>query len=109
MSFRDRRVRRSMTDPVRGTFTKVSDYFPHPGRTPMQTMLTGYVEAPGVPRTSTELLASSNRNWADAATIPVLVDRADPSRCVALWEELPRFDGGASAARAAARNAAQED
>jgi hypothetical protein len=98
-----------MTDPVRGAFTPVSQYFPHPGRTPMQTMLTGYIEAPGVPRTTAELLAVSNHDWADAGTVPVLVDRADPSKWVALWKELPRFDGGASNARQAAEDAAERD
>jgi hypothetical protein len=38
-----------MKDPVRGEFRPTGSYFPHPGRVPMQEMLTGVVSAPGVP------------------------------------------------------------
>jgi len=95
-----------MKDPVVGTFTTVSEYFPHPGRTPMQTMLTGYLDADGVPRVPAETLAKIGRDRYASPTLPAIIDRADPRRFVIDWSTVPRFDGGAASARKAAEDAA---
>lgn len=98
-----------MKDPVRGEFRPTGSYFPHPGRTPMQEMLTGVVTAPGIGPTAGEALndlrhphgviASAYRSSA----LPVLVDRADPTRFVILWQEVGLRDY-----RAEARTQAQQ-
>jgi hypothetical protein len=95
-----------MKDPVAGRFTIVDEYFPHPGRTPMQTMLTGYLEADGVSRIPAETLAKLGRDRYASKELPAIIDRADPSRFVIDWSRVPRFDGGAASARKAAEDAA---
>lgn len=97
--------RRRMQDPVVGTFTVVSSYFPHPGRTPMQTMLTGYVDGPGIARTAGEALQHRDRDQTERV-LPATIDRAEPSNFRIEWSRVPKFDGGSAAARAAARRAA---
>jgi hypothetical protein len=108
MTFHDWRIRRKMKQPVRGTFTRVDWYSKNPSRVPMTTVLTGYVEAPDVPRTSTEVVADLNRDWGNNTQFPALVDREDPTHCVVLWKEVPKFSGGRERARRNAETAAEE-
>ncbi|MCU1528911.1 MAG: hypothetical protein JWP75_2674 [Frondihabitans sp.] len=96
---------RRMSDPVPGTFVKVDEYFPHPGRVPMQTMLTGYVEADGVPRTQAEVLQKPSHAFTD--TLPVTVDRTNPTVFVVRWNESHPSDGGAARAKGAAQAATE--
>ena len=91
-----------MRDPVRGEFRPTGSYFPHPGRVPMREMLTGVVTGPGVGPAPAEALNDLKRGRAIGRDVlPVLVDRADPSTMLVLWDELPPFDGRAEARRAA--------
>ena len=108
MSFHDWRIRRKMQQPVRGTFTRVDWYSKNPSRVPMITVLTGYVEAPGVPRTSTEVVADLNRDWGNNTQFPALIDRDDPTRFIVLWKEVPRFNSGRDRARRNAERAAEQ-
>ena len=73
-------LKRSMRDPVLGTFHVVDDYFPSPGRVPMRVMLTGFVQADGVPRTVAETLDNFNHDHTAIPALPALVDRSDPAR-----------------------------
>src|SRR5262245_14138815 len=93
MKWKDRRARHSMKDPVRGEFRKTGEYFPHPGRVPMQVMLTGVVTGPGIPPTPAEHLRNdfSGREF-ERDALPALIDRADPTRMVILWDEIPKPD-----------------
>lgn len=108
MKWKDRRVEHAMKDPVRGEFRKTGEYFPHPGRTPMQVMLTGVVSGEGIPPTPAEHLRNdlSGREF-DSDTLPALIDRADPTRFVILWDELPKPDPRQQALQEAARAAEQ--
>lgn len=89
-----------MTDPVRGEFRVTGSYYPHPGSTPIKTMLTGVVVADGVPPTPGEHLDLHVRGEF-RSSLPVLVDRADPTRFVVLWDEVPAPDPRADARRQA--------
>lgn len=104
MKWKDRRVTHAMKDPVRGEFRKTGEYFPHPGRTPMQVMLTGVVTAPGIPPTPAEHLRNdlSGREF-QGDTLPALIDRADPTRFVILWDEIPKPDPRQQALQEAAQ------
>ena len=88
-----------MKDPVRGEFRPTGSYFPHPGRVPMQEMLTGVVSAPGVPPAPGEALndLAGGHDGSMWPVLPALVDRAAPSRFVILWDELasPGYRGHA--------------
>jgi hypothetical protein len=108
MKWKDRRVTHSMQDPVRGEFRKTGEYFPHPGRTPMQVMLTGVVTGPGIPPTPAEHLRNdfSDREFV-SDTLPALIDRAEPTRFVILWDEISKPDPRQEALEQAAQVAEQ--
>jgi hypothetical protein len=84
-----RRAERKMTDPVRGVFRVTGFYDKNPHGTPPRTRVTGVITAPGVPPTVAECKADQRGRWAGASELPVLVDRADPTRFEVLWNELP--------------------
>jgi hypothetical protein len=109
MKWKDRMVKHSMKDPVRGEFHKTGEYFPHPGRVPMQVMLTGVVSGPGIPPTPAEHLRNdfSGREPGADDTFPALIDRADPAQFVILWDEIAKPDPRQEALQEAARVAAQ--
>ena len=109
MGFRDWRKRHAMQDPVRGEFHPTGSYYPHPGRVPMQEMLTGVVTAPGVPATPGEALNDlvHGHDGSFSDILPCLVDRADPSRFMVLWDEVLEPDARAEA-RSRAADAAEE-
>ncbi len=108
MGFKERRLRRSMRDPVRGEFRPTGSYFPHPGRVPMQEMLTGVVTGPGVGPVAGEAMNDLRHGRSIGRDVlPVLVDRADPSKMLVLWDELPAYDSRAEA-RQQAQQAAEQ-
>jgi hypothetical protein len=108
MGFKERRLRRSMRDPVRGEFRPTGSYFPHPGRVPMQEMLTGVVTGPGVGPVAGEAMNDLRHGRAiGRGVLPVLVDRADPAKMLVLWDELPAYDSRAEATQQAQQAAEQ--
>lgn len=104
MGLKDWRTRRGMTDPVPGEFRVSGTYYPHPGSTPVHTMLTGVVVADGVPPTPGEHL-DRHAIGEFRRTVPVLVDRADPTHFVVLWDEVAEVDPRAEARRRAEADA----
>lgn len=77
-----------MKDPIRGTFRVTGFYDAHPSSSPPGTRITGVITAPGIPATPAEHKTDSRGRWAGANELPVLVDRADPSRFAILWDEV---------------------
>jgi hypothetical protein len=71
----------------------------------MQEMLTGVVTAPGVAATPGEALNDlvHGHDGSFRDVLPCLVDRADPTRFVVLWDDVVEPD-----AQAEARNRAAE-
>jgi hypothetical protein len=74
----------------------------------MQVMLTGVVTAQGIPPTPAEHLRNdvSGREF-ESDTLPALIDRADPTRFVILWDEIPKPDPRQQALQQAAHVAEQ--
>ena len=105
MGLRDRWARHAIKDPVRGEFRVSGQYFTHPGSTPMRETLTGVVTGPGVPPTPGEHPDDRRGRRIGHDVLPALVDRADPTRFVILWDEIPVPDFRADA-REQARRAA---
>ena len=56
MGFKDRRLRHSLKDPVRGQFQVTGSYFAHPNGNSYREMLTGVVTGPGCMATAGEHL-----------------------------------------------------
>jgi hypothetical protein len=88
VSYRDWQAKRHMKDPVRGTFRVTGFYDAHPHSNPPGTRITGVITAPGIPATPAEHKTDAHGRWAGAQELPVLVDRADPSRFAVLWSEV---------------------
>ncbi len=111
MGWKDWRARQAMKDPVRGEFRPTGFYFPHPGRVPMQEMLTGVVTAPGIGPAAGEALNDLKHphgvSTLGRSVLPVLVDRADPARFVILWQEVGLRDYRAEAREQAQQAAAR--
>ena len=65
--------------------------------------MTGVVLAPGVPPTSVEVLndLAGGHNGTMYDRLPALVDRADPTRLLILWDEVTAPDEQADARRQA--------
>lgn len=103
MSLKDWRTKRRMADPVHGEFRVSGSYFPHPGSTPMRTMLTGVIVADGIPAAPAERM-DRNVLGEFRRSLPVLVDRAEPKPFVVLWDKVVPMD-----ARAEARECAEVD
>jgi hypothetical protein len=86
-----------MSDPVRGTalVADVNDWLLET-RTPYTLRATLVVEADGVPKTTVEHSELVNASTGDhllkwpeqGVTIPVTIDRADPTRVVIEWDDM---------------------
>lgn len=96
-----------MRDPVRGEFRISGEYFAHPRNSSFRSMLTGVVSAPGVVPTPGEHLDDGSGRRIGHDVLPVLVDRADPTRFSILWQEVPEPDFRAEARRRADQAAAR--
>jgi hypothetical protein len=83
MGFSDRRVKRKMKYPVRGTLrvSGITD------ARPPRVRVTGVITAPGVPATAVEYAAGEREPWTGVEEVAVLVDRSEPSRFLILWDE----------------------
>jgi hypothetical protein len=84
----DWRAKRHMQEPVRGVFRVSGFYDKHPNSSSFATQITGVIVAPGVPATPAEHKTDERGRWAGVQELPVLVDRADPSRFAILWDEV---------------------
>jgi hypothetical protein len=112
MGLGDWRAKHNMRDPVRGVFRVTGFYDKHPSSNPPGTRVTGVITAPGIPATPAEHKVDERGRWAAHQELPVLVDRADPSRFAILWAEVQNVswrDSEMSSAQAMADqfNAAQ--
>jgi hypothetical protein len=78
----DQRAMRHMKLPERGTLSvnKVHDGHSH-------TKITGVITAPGIRPTQVEHKVDERGRVTVGQVLPVLADRADPSRFVILWDE----------------------
>jgi hypothetical protein len=102
------RVKR-MSDPVRGTLKITVCAQPETaiGSASYSALVLGVVQGPGIEPTAVE---HSCTVWAkrcprSGQSVPVTVDRADPSRIAILWDEVPLRDPLGNA-RSATRSAA---
>jgi len=77
-----------MKYPERGIFRVTGFYDAHPRSSPSGTRITGVITAPGIPAAAVEHQADDRGRWAGIRELPVLVDRADPSRFTILWDEV---------------------
>jgi hypothetical protein len=73
----------------------------------MQVMLTGVVTGPGIPPTPAEHPRNDFSGRDETQPLPALIDRADPTRVVILWDEIPKPDPRQQALQDAATVAAQ--
>lgn len=105
MGLKDWRTKHSMRDPVRGQFQVTGRYDAHPNGSSFRDVLTGVVSGPGVAPTAGEHLADIDGRWVGRDTLPVTIDRAEPTKFVVLWDEVPKPDFRAQA-RAQAQQAA---
>ena len=105
MGLKDWRVRRSLRDPVQGQFQVTGRYTAHPSGSSHREMLTGVVTGPGIAPTAGEHLGDLDGRYVGRDVLPALVDRADPTTFIVLWDELPKPDFRAEA-RARAQQAA---
>jgi hypothetical protein len=83
MGIGDRRAKRGLKHPVRGTLRITGLREERPPR----VRVTGVISAPGIPDMTVEHKADDGRQWAGAHLLPVIVDQSNPSRFVVLWEE----------------------
>jgi hypothetical protein len=88
MGISDWRAKKHMRYPERGVLRVTGFYDAHPHSSPSGTRITGVITAPGIPATAVEHKADGRGRWAGVQELPVLVDRAEPSRFVILWDEL---------------------
>jgi hypothetical protein len=98
---------RRMTDPVQGVLRVADTYDAHPSSSGMRMRLTGVLTAPGVPPTPVDHLTDRGGRWVGNNELPVLVDRADPTRYVILWKLVQPWDPRAVATQQAQRMAQQ--
>jgi hypothetical protein len=80
-----------MKDPVEGTAQVVGSTQPPESATSANVNLTVVVQAEGVPAASVEFscLAPTKKWPFPGETLPVTVDRADPSRIKVRWDDVP--------------------
>jgi hypothetical protein len=83
MSISDRRIKRKMKYPERGTLrvTGITD------ARPPRILVTGVIAAPGIQATTVEYSTEERDRWAGIEEVAVLVDRSDPTRFLVLWDE----------------------
>jgi hypothetical protein len=85
MGISDRRAKRGLKHPVRGTLRVTGLREERPPR----VRVTGVISAPGMPDATVEHKADDGGRWTGTRLLPVMVDRSDLSRFVVLWEEGP--------------------
>lgn len=81
------RAKRQMKYPERGVLRVTGFYDALSHSAPSGTRITGIITAPGIPDTPVEHKSDDQDSWAGVREVPVLVDRADPSRFLILWDE----------------------
>src|SRR5579862_1598238 len=91
MSFSDRRAMRHMKFPERGTLNVTGVHEGH-----SHTRIDGVITAPGIAPTRADHKIDERGRCAKGQDLPVLVDRADPSRFVILWDEAGNAPGAPS-------------
>ncbi len=82
---------KKMKDPVRGTLQVTASSYPPDSATSANFSLNGIVTAPGVMPTAVEHSGiARTKKWPHGGqTLPVTVDRADPTRIAIEWDEVP--------------------
>jgi hypothetical protein len=82
---------KNMKDPVRGTLQVTASTYPPDGATSANFSINGIVSADGIPPTAVEHAGiARTKKWPHGGqTLPVTVDRADPSRLQIEWDEVP--------------------
>jgi hypothetical protein len=83
MSFSERRAIKHLKTPVSGIF-RVTGF--HDAKSGLH--FTGVITAPGIPDTPVEHKTDREGRWAESTELPVVVDQADPSRFVILWDQV---------------------
>lgn len=83
MGISDRRIKRKMKYPERGTLrvTGIAD------ARPPRILVTGVITAPSIQATTVEYSTEDRDRWAGVEEVAVLVDRSDPARFLVLWDE----------------------
>ena len=96
MGISDWRAKKQMKYPERGTLRVTGFNGQHSSSSPSGARITGVITAPGVPATTVEHKTDEKDRWAGVQELPVLVDRADPTRFTILWEEVQaaQFNAG---------------
>jgi hypothetical protein len=81
---------KNMKDPVRGTLQVTASTYPPDGATSGNFSINGIVSADGIPPTAVEHSGiARTKKWPHGGqTLPVTVDRADPSRLSIEWDEV---------------------
>ncbi len=77
------RVKKQMKHPDRGIFQVTEVRETHHG-----VHVTGIITAPGIRPTVVEHKSEDRNQWAGVHKVPVMVDRADPSKFEVLWYEV---------------------
>lgn len=80
-----------MKDPVRGILQVTASTYPPDDASSANFSVNGVVSADGIPPTAVEHAGiARTRKWPRAGqTLPVTVDRADPTRLSIEWDEVP--------------------
>src|SRR5580658_3504304 len=87
----DQRAMRHMKLPERGILRVTGVHEGH-----SHTKITGIITAPGIRPTRVEHKVDERGRVANGQELPVLADRADPSRFVILWDEAGNVTGAPS-------------
>ena len=97
---------KNMKDPVKGTLQVTATTYPPAGATSGNYSLNGIVSGDGIPPTAVEHAGiAKTKKWPqNGQTLPVTVDRADPTRLHIEWDEVE--DSWASARSSAEKMAA---
>jgi hypothetical protein len=96
---------KNMKDPVKGTLQVAATTYPPDGATSGNYSLNGVVSGDGIPPTAIEHAGiAKTKKWPqNGQTLPVTVDRADPTRVHIEWDEVE--DSWASARSSAEKMA----
>jgi hypothetical protein len=82
---------KNMKDPVRGTLQVTATTYPPDNASSANFSINGIVSADGIPPTAIEHAGiARTKKWPHGGqTLPVTVDRADPTRLQIEWDEVP--------------------
>lgn len=82
---------KNMKDPVRGALQVTASTYPPDGASSANFSINGIVTAPGLNPTAVEHAGiARTKKWPHGGqTLPVTVDRADPTRLSIEWDEVP--------------------